>query len=265
MQDESETITYALLDIAALRERVAARGWAVVEGLPCRTGNGPLLELANSLGRVNPRGAGEQTRDGEGVHLVMPTPLPVLDVTGKPMLSSTTGDFPLHTDESFAPVPSQYVLLHCWRADASGKGDSLVANSEAIAARLEPWALDLCHHAQFVWRDCRAPIFTRQAGLDWLAVRFNIREIAGDGLEDAVDLRARALPEIFLAAAQDAADHILLEAGDCLVLDNRRVLHGRVAFDHGSDRLLKRVWVHALSPPPQEATSARNRSTTASG
>jgi hypothetical protein len=265
MHDESDTIPYAALDPALLRERVAARGWTVVEGLPCSQGNGPLLELAGGLGRVNTGGHGEETRDGEGVSLVVPMQRPVLDVTGKPMLSSTASDFPLHTDEAFAAVPSRYVMLHCWRADSSGKGDSLLANSEAIAARLEPWALDLCHRAQFVWRDCRGPIFTRQAGLDWPAVRFNLREIAGDDLDDAADPRARALPEIFLAAAQDAADQILLEPGDCLVLDNRRVLHGRIAFDHGSDRLLKRVWVHALAPPPQDATSARNRSTTASG
>jgi hypothetical protein len=180
------------------------------------------------------------------------------------MLSSTTGDFPLHTDESFAPAPSQYVMLHCWRPDTGGNGDSLLANSEAIAERLEPWALDLCHRANFVWRDCRAPIFTHQPGLDWPAVRFNIREIAGDDLDERADLRARALPEIFLAAAEAAADHILLEAGDCLVLDNRRVLHGRIAFGQGSERLLKRVWV-IVDPPPHDSISARNRFTTASG
>jgi hypothetical protein len=171
MHDEP-TLAYASLETKALLQCLSVHGWAVIEGMPCRAGNGPLLELANSLGRVNPWGAGEETRDGEGVHLVTPTPRPVLDVTGKAMLSSTATDFPLHTDECFARVPSQYVLLHCWHEDAAGNGDSLLASSDAIAARLEPWALDLCHRAHFIWRDCRAPIFSRQPGLDWPKVRF---------------------------------------------------------------------------------------------
>jgi hypothetical protein len=266
MQDEPTTLPYATLEPEALLQRVSAHGWAVIEGMPCRAGNGPLLELANSLGRVNLLGASEEARDGEGVHLVKAMPRAVLDATGKAMLSNTATDFPLHTDECFARVPSQYVLLHCWNEDAGGNGDSLLASSEAVAARLEPWALDLCHRAHFVWRSCRAPIFSRQPGLDWPLVRFNLREIAGDDLDETADLRARALPEVFLAAANAAADHVLLEAGDCLVIDNRRILHGRVAFDPASKRLLKRVWVRAAEAvSPQDEANAKNRSTAAAG
>jgi hypothetical protein len=69
---------------------------------------------------------------------------------------------------------------------------------------------------------------------------------------------------VFLAAAHAAADQVLLEAGDCLVIDNRRVLQGRVAFDPASPRLLKRVWVKAAEAA-QDETNSKNRSTTAAG
>jgi len=265
MPSAPNALPHAGLELAALRECVGVHGWAVIEGMPCRDGNGPLLDLANALGRVNPYGAGGETRDGEGVHLVAPSARPVLDTTGKAMLSSTATDFPLHTDECFASEPSRYVLLHCWREDARGGGDSLLANSEAIAARLEPWALDLCHRANFIWRTCRAPIFTRQPGTGWPIVRFNMREIAGDDLGEDADPRSRVLPELMLAAANAAAEQVLLEAGDCLVIDNHRTLHGRIAFDHESKRLLKRVWVKTDPGAAQRETKSRNASTTAAG
>lgn len=255
-QAESNVLPYGGAAIGVLLDCIAEHGRAVITGMPCREGNGPLLELANGLGTVNPYGAGASTRDGEGVHLVTPYSQPVLDVTGKPMLSNTTTDFELHTDESFAQTPSRYVLMQCWREDSKGGGESLLANSEAVLARLEPWAAELCYRAIFVWRKCSAPIFTRRPGLDWPVVRFNAREIAGDELEGEPDLRARILPEVFLAAANAAADRVLLESGDCVVLDNRRVLHGRAAFDPASSRLLKRVWVKVADDRATPALAA---------
>jgi alpha-ketoglutarate-dependent taurine dioxygenase len=152
--------------------------------------------------------------------------------------------FDLHTDESFKASPCEFVLMHCWRNDPAGGGITLLANSEQAAARLEPWAAALCFRVKFLWRNNYAPILARSRAVQWPLVRFNAREIAGDAIgEDEPDLRARVLPDIFLAAANAAVERVQLKDGDCLVLDNRRVLHGRTAFDPASRRMLKRVWV----------------------
>jgi hypothetical protein len=271
MRRQSQVLPHAGIDPSTLLICVAEHGWVVLTDMPCREGNRPLLDLAAGIGTVNAAGASDEAHEGGGVFRVTPFPHRVLDVTGKPLLSVTATDFALHTDQSYAPAPSRYVFLHCWREGAQG-GDSLLARSEAVSARLEPWALELCFRVQFQWRDYFAPILTRLSGLDWPMVRFNAREIAGDAIdEDEPDLRARLVPEIFLAAANAAADRILLEPGDCLVLDNRRVLHGRTAFDSGSKRLLKQVWVNVPdegsgpAAAPHGAMYARNRSTAASG
>ena len=36
-----------------------------------------------------------------------------------------------------------------------------------------------------------------------------------------------------------------LKPGECLVIDNRRMLHGRTALEDNSNRLLKRYWIGA--------------------
>ena len=236
-------LAYPGFDIGALSARLDAEGWAVVAGVPCDAGNASLLALARSLGPIKAGDAGDPTHEGDAVHAVASYARPVLDSSGKTMLSTTATVFDLHTDESYKRAPCRYVLLHCWRADAQG-GVSLLATSESILTRLEPWAAALCFRARFVWRECAAPILAPESGRAWPRVRFNLREIAGDEIGDGEpDLRARTVPDVFAAAADAAAVRLTLASGDCLVLDNRRVLHGRTGFDLGSERLLKRVWV----------------------
>ena len=77
-------------------------------------------------------------------------------------------------------------------------------------------------------------------------IRFNLRDFVGYGerfgplLSPAQHDALRAA----MAAAERHAQRLMLEAGDCLVVDNHRVLHGRSAFTPGCGRLLKRLRVH---------------------
>lgn len=250
-------IEYAVLDSGALLACVEAGGWAVVRGVPCDAGNASLLAMARSLGEVKGGAGDDPTHEGAAVHAVASYPQAIRDVGGKVMLSTTSTVFELHTDEAYRPDPCRYVFLHCWRPDPNGGGVSLLAASEIVFAGLEPWAAALSFRAKFQWRRFAAPIFMDEPGRPWPRVRFNMREIAGDEIGEAdAAAGARLLPDVFAAAASAAAVTLQLAAGDCLVLDNRRILHGRTGFAPGSGRLLKRVWV---GPPARAGVEAALR------
>jgi alpha-ketoglutarate-dependent taurine dioxygenase len=79
-------------------------------------------------------------------------------------------------------------------------------------------------------------------------LRYNRSEI--ESLRQRRDLplppETRAWLDRFDALFAAAAETVLLEPGDLLLIDNHRTLHGRTAFPAGSPRLLKRVRVDAL-------------------
>lgn len=229
---------------AALLEVLHRHGWARVAGVPCWVGNPALLDLAGSLGRIVRHGPnlGDPVREGEAVNIVRALPSPIADRSGKVMLSTLAIEHHMHTDECFYATPSRYVLLHCWRPDPEGGGLSLVAPVDDVLASLSPHERSACAELRFSWRGVESPILSSVPGMSSARVRFNMREAH---CLEAEPEAGDALVGRFAEAAERAAVEIELAPGDCLVLDNWRVLHGRTAFAPNSPRLLKRVGVEA--------------------
>jgi alpha-ketoglutarate-dependent taurine dioxygenase len=44
---------------------------------------------------------------------------------------------------------------------------------------------------------------------------------------------------------------LLLQKDDALIIDNRRILHGRTAITGSKDRFLKRYWIEKKAPNPK--------------
>jgi gamma-butyrobetaine dioxygenase len=135
--------------------------------------------------------------------------------------------------------------MHCWTSDAAGGGVSLLAHARDILARLAPTSARALREPTFPSPFGPAPVLWDEAGGSQPCIRFNHRDFASFGERYGPLLtagQARVLDEV-LAAAQDCTLHVRLEPGDCLVVDNHRVLHGRTAFDPASGRLLKRLRV----------------------
>ncbi len=230
----------------ALLAEIEQRGWFVVSDVPCWVGNTELLDLAASFGKI--RGLGpninDPVREGEAVHLINALAEPMPDASGKMMLSTMPVAHHMHTDETFCQVPSRYVLLHCWRPDPRGGGDSLVAMIDDIVTYLDPAVAAGCYATPFHWREAVSPILSRMDGAAWPFVRFNLREVlTSERGEGEPGTATHALAHAFAEATERATVALELRAGDCLILDNWRVLHGRTQFDAGSPRLLKRVGV----------------------
>ena len=158
-------------------------------------------------------------------------------------LAFTAGRLPLHTDLPNQEVPPGYQFLHCLANEAVG-GGSLFADGYAIARDLraeEPEAFRMLCETPIPFRfhdaeaDIRvhAPVIRLDSAGEPVEIRYNAH-IAG-----VFDMSAEVLPAYYRAwraiMARTRQERYIvslkLAAGEMVVFDNRRVLHGREAFD----------------------------------
>ncbi len=168
-------------------------------------------------------------------------------------LASSDLGLALHTDNPYRePVPTLQ-LLHCLRASGEG-GSSRFVDAMAVATQLQeddPEAFELLSTTEvsFVFDDgfhrleARAPLIELDARGEVRAIRHNARALRLQADDPASSNRWYSAYCTF--ARRLEADPGLLEVtlapGDLVCFDNRRVLHGRTAFQNrtGEDRLLQ--------------------------
>lgn len=205
-------------------------GVTVVSGVPAQEGAG--LELARRVGFLR------QTNFGVS-----------FQVRTKPdpnNLAYTALALPLHTDLPNQELPPGIQFLHCIANDAEGGGSVLadgIALAEALRAE-DPEAFALLSEVAIPFRfhDRTDDIRSRQRVIN-LDDRGSVHEIKWSShLRDVFDMDPRGMAGFYRACrafarrVADPAFHVRLRlgAGDCLVFDNRRILHGRDAFDPAS-------------------------------
>ena len=198
------------------------------------------------------------------------------DVVSKPEPNSnayTALGLPCHTDLPNWERPPDYQLLHCLENDAEG-GDSILVDGFRAADELrrrEPAAYRLLTRfpIDFRFQDKESDIRFRapSIGLDEAGtvteVRFNFAVMdAISAPPERIGPLCRAL-RAFAAVIRDPAleCRYRLNPGELLIFDNRRVLHGRAAFDPSTgrrhlqgcyvdrDQLLSRIRVLERSTP----------------
>jgi gamma-butyrobetaine dioxygenase len=213
-----------------VRARVLAavleHGLAVLRGVPAEPGM--VLAVAGTLGYVR------ETNYGR-----------LFDVRAEPSpanLAFTSREIRPHTDNPYRdPVPTVQ-LLHCLRDAASG-GDTLLIDGFAAAALLrdeDPGSFAVLARTPWPFRYADAVADLRaQAPLIALDPRGRIREVRFNSRSMA-PLRGPAADVEAAYAAYVAWARLLrrpqlavrtrLAPGDCLILDNTRILHARTAF-----------------------------------
>lgn len=161
-------------------------------------------------------------------------------------LAYTAEALPLHTDLSNQDLPPGYQFLHCLANEANG-GGSLFSDGFAVATDLfknHPEFADRLAHTSVPFRfhdtdtDIRSRkyVISRNAAGEIDEICFNAH------LADVLDLKPYALAPYYAAYRQfmsmtRSAEYVIkyrLQAGEMVVFDNRRVLHGRDAFEPGS-------------------------------
>ncbi len=168
------------------------------------------------------------------------------EVVSKPdpnNLAYTAVTLPLHTDLPNQEVPPGFQFLHCLANEAIG-GGSLFADGFALAEDLrarDPEAFRLLSEIAIPFRfhdrdaDIRthAPVITLGRDGAISEIRWNAHIAATfDMPADIMPAYYRAY-RAFMAMTRDPTYQLTfkLAAGEMIVFDNRRVLHGREAFD----------------------------------
>jgi gamma-butyrobetaine dioxygenase len=171
-------------------------------------------------------------------------------------LAFTSHALPLHTDLPNQEMPPGFQFLHCIVNDAEG-GESVFADGFRIAEIVrekDPAGFDLLTRIpipyRFHDRDTDIRVHRPMIGLDERGRPFDIRYSAH--LMDAFDMEAADMVDyyrayrIFMSETRDPANMIRfkLGSGQMAVFDNRRVLHGRSAFNPSTGhRLLHGFYV----------------------
>ena len=165
-------------------------------------------------------------------------------------------DFPTHilphSDETYRHVPTGINIFHCIQPSDDGGGLSALVDGHYCAARLRAEDSDafallssfpIQHERRADGETIRShhPAFTLDYEGNVTEVRLNERTMSGLSLpEDLMESAYRALRKAF-RIAYDPANCVKhrLEAGQALVFDNLRVLHGRTSF--AGERLMRQT------------------------
>lgn len=226
-----------------LRADLDRAGALIVSGVDVESDDA-LLALAGQLGEPSPAG-------NRGlIHDVAPRPL-----EEQRDVSTTRDEFALHTDSTPLVHPHDYVLLGCQVASPDGGGESRLVHLEALGAALGDEVLDTLAEPVFPFplNDPAEGTGVRRAavleGRERIRYRRDAldRGIALEGIDEGPRRALEALDDVLADESLQVA--FTLEPGEVLVLDNRRVLHGRTAIRPGAERVLRRLKVFRDGDP----------------
>lgn len=184
--------------------------------------------------------------------------VPVAKTESQQISTSSKVTLQLHTETAFHPYRPDYVLLMCLRGDETAY--TTYADISNIIECLSPQAIEQLKKKQFItkvddsFRTHGEPDVELVKAI--LSVDDNGYSICFDEffMRGTTQEACDALDELIIAIAK-CTDRVVLEAGDVMVIDNRRTVHGRLPFQpryDGTDRWLKRLMVVANRPPESE-------------
>jgi gamma-butyrobetaine dioxygenase len=203
-----------------------AKGWSIVSGMPDEEGS--AVALGELIGTIRSSNFGFS-----------------FDVKSKaePISNAYTAGFlPLHTDLPHYEMPPGLQILHCLRNEAEG-GESLLSDGIAVAELLRREQREVFD----ILTTVTVPYRFQDAESEYLA-RHTIIECDGNGdpvyinwsnsTMAPLDAHFDTMPALRAAIRRfvsliDSPRFLIerkLTAGEALVFDNRRMLHGRAAF-----------------------------------
>ena len=176
--------------------------------------------------------------------------VPARETEGRQVSTSSSVTLAWHTETAFHPHKPRYLLLLCLRGDPSA--ETLLCSVAHCLPHLEAETIAILRQPRFRTRPDESFLEPGTAG----ALGAPMAILTGDGdqptftydedLMVGIDAGAQAALDRLGAVVRDRASSMVLEAGDLLVVDNDRVVHGRTSFAarfDGTDRWLQRTFV----------------------
>lgn len=201
------------------------------------------LSIVDGLGDQSDAGVAVAQRIGFLRQTNFGTTFEVVSMPDPNNLAYTPVALPLHTDLPNQEVPPGFQFLHCLANEAEG-GGSIFADGFAIASDLrgrDPEAFRILSEVAIPYRfhdadydiRVREPVITLDRAGELVEIRYNAHIAA------MFDMPADLMPAFYrayrayMAMTRDPRYRLSfkLESGEMIVFDNRRVLHGREAFD----------------------------------
>lgn len=222
-------------DDTALRiwlEDLIRHGLTIVEGTPCETG--ALEAVCQRIAHLRETNFGV-TFDVRSVP--------------RPNNQAYTADaLPFHTDLPNQETPPGFQFLHTLENDAEG-GESTFADGSRIAQDIraaDPDAYRLLRDVAIPFRfhdadwdiRYRRPVIREDAAGHPAEINFNAHIADSFDLDPDTTLAYYRAYRVFMAATRDPQYRVRLKTvpGDLVAFNNRRVLHGRSAFDPNTGR-----------------------------
>ncbi len=160
----------------------------------------------------------------------------------------TANRLPLHLDLPSLEYQPGFQFLHCLSNEAQG-GDSIYGDGFFMAEQLrksdpEAFAILSTVPIQHRFHDeiCDyvfdRPLIVLNSAGEVVEIRYNTSLMTGFDVPAAETRAVYAAYRKFVALTQDAANQcdVMMRSGDIACMDNRRVLHGRRAFEPGTGR-----------------------------
>jgi alpha-ketoglutarate-dependent taurine dioxygenase len=211
--------------------------------------NAALIRLASGLGRPHKetRLPGDLTED-EVIFRVESVADGIRDSRGVVLYSTTHAAFPSHTDGSGKPNPFDVVLLYCVRQDSCG-GESTLVTLDELIGTLDDESIDTLRTKTFPVPFGLAPIICGHGQEMW--IRYNAEELSFYSRLRSIEMNENQKKALHNLAAtlsnlETNGPKIKMSTGQCLIIDNKRALHGRTAFSPNGQRLLKRLRLYWL-------------------
>ncbi|MEE9395853.1 MAG: TauD/TfdA family dioxygenase [Methylococcales bacterium] len=175
--------------------------------------------------------------------------------------SRTHISLPPHTDSSYLARPHELVVFQFIVADEQG-GNSILAPIDDILKHLTHEHIALLKESIFPFGQGTYPIlFGENRDKQIRYYRVQIDKLLKSGAMSLSDNHMAALDSLDRILNQPRLfKNIHLQAGDILLINNKKVLHGRTGFADGSRRMLHRIRLHAEDFGPGSVAKSRNSS-----
>lgn len=162
----------------------------------------------------------------------------------------------MHTETAFHPWKPDFLILYCVKGDR--KAETTISMLSDILPRLSSDIINILQQERFVTSIDMSFQNSKQKNVQirMPILSSDLSSMAFDQyLMRGIDEEAQSALDIFKEYVLKCLMGLTLSAGDILVIDNNRAIHGRTPFTprhDGTDRWLKRVMVRKEPPPQSE-------------